>query len=154
VSNEWLIRGTAWLAFALYVAAEAKKSRCLNSLGCAALLLHIAAAFQFRHAWSHSAAYADTARQTTALTGWNWGGGIYINYLFAVVWMSDVARSWIRPPSVSRSQPWILRGFFLFMFLNAAVVFVHGSVRWLGLLACVTLVGVWLWPRASFSARS
>jgi hypothetical protein len=154
VSNDWLIRGTAWLAFALYVAAEVKKSRWLNSLGCAALLYHIAAAFQFRHGWSHSAAYADTARQTAALTGWNWGGGIYINYLFALVWGCEVARAWVSPRTVAPSRTWILRGFFLFMFLNAAVVFAHGWVRWLGLLGCVALIAVWLSPPHAFSTRS
>ena len=155
MSTDWLIRATAWLAFALYVAAEGKKSRWLNSLGCAALLFHIGLAFHFRHDWSHSAAYADTARQTAALTGRNWGAGIYINYLFAFLWVGDVTRSWIKPRPVSGSQSWILRGFFLFMFLNAAVIFVPGPIRWLGLMGCLVLVGVWLTPRPLFPlARS
>ena len=151
MNEDWFIRGSAWLAFAFYIGAEAKRSRWLSTLGCAALLFHIAAAFQFRHGWSHSAAYADTARQTAALTGWNWGGGIYINYLFAGIWTWTVLRSWTKPID---SQTWLVRGFFLFMFVNAAVVFVHGPIRWLGLLGCLTLVAVWLSRRPSFWTRS
>src|SRR5438093_12395347 len=87
-TGEWLTRGTVWLALSLYVAGEIVKTarrpcesgavgRWLNSVGCTAFLAHVASAFQFYHDWSHSAAYADTARQTEELFGWNWGGGIY-----------------------------------------------------------------------------
>ena len=154
MNEDWLIRGTAWLAFALYIGAEAKKSRWLNALGCALLLFHIAAAFQFKHDWSQSAAYADTARQTAALTGWNWGGGLYINYLFALLWVWQVVGSWRKGQIAISSQTWIVRGFFLFMFLNAAVVFVHGPARWFGLLGCLALAGVWTLQLPRFSTRS
>ncbi len=156
--DDVLIRGTAWLAFAGYVAGEAacrfrgqsgrslRAWRWLTTLGCASLLLHMLAAFHFRHGWSHAIAYADTARQTAALTGWNWGGGIYVNYAFALAWVGVVVRSWtggvaVAPPG-SRAA-WAIRGFFLFMFLNAAVVFVPGPARWAGLVLSLLLVGLW-----------
>ena len=158
-ATNWIIRGTAWLAFGLYVTAEMiagrhfpgafRMFRWLSSLGCAALLAHIGCAFQYRHGWSHSAAYADTARQTAALTGWNWGGGIYLNYLFALVWFAAVVRLWSgRTPEVQRG--WrlrMVRAFFLFMFLNAAVIFVHSPARWIGLALCLILVAGWVFPR-------
>ena len=148
--DDWLVRGTAWLALVFYVAGEITGVRgktfvrvWLTTLGCAALLIHIACAFQYRHNWSESAAYADTARQTAAVTGFNWGGGIYINYLFAAVWVAEVMRSWVRP--ATGPGGWILftRAFFLFMFFNAAVVFVMGPIRWFGLLCCLALLSVW-----------
>jgi hypothetical protein len=155
-----IIRGTAWIAFALYVAGEIvaaqpfsgalKMFRWLSSLGCIALLAHIACAFQFRHNWSESAAYADTARQTAALTGWNWGGGVYVNYLFALVWIVEVIRLWASRSTVEYGTGWrahVLHGFFLFMFLNAAVIFVHSPARWLGLALCLGLVATWVFPR-------
>jgi len=143
--GEALTRGTVWLALTLYVASElaARRShrgaaRWLNALGCSAFLAHVACAFQFYHHWSHSAAYADTARQTAQLTGWNSGAGLYINYFFALVWVATV----ITPPR----GPIIgmVRGFFLFMIFNGAVVFVHSPIRWFGLLLCVALIGCWL----------
>jgi hypothetical protein len=163
MSPTWLIRGTAWLSFALYVASEAllscrtdsraKVARWMNSLGCAAMFVHIAFAFHLRHDWSHDAARADTARQTAAVTGLNWGGGVYINYLFGLVWLWAVARWWRNDtPNIARRDwgAWTLRAFFLFMYFNAAVVFVPNLARWFGLLGCAALIVVWF-PRSRAS---
>ena len=158
---DYAIRGTAWIAFVFYIAGEAldhrrfradpKYARWFTTLGCAALLIHIACAFNYRYGWSHHAAYADTARQIAALTGWNSGSGIYINYLFALVWVALVIRLWMKPdarPSAGL-QTWLMRGFFLFMFFNGTVVFIHGALRWMGLLGCLALIAAWLclWPK-------
>ena len=150
MSGEWLTRGTVWLALSLYVAGQIlphrSAARWFNTLGCVAFLAHVACAFQFYHGWSHSVAYADTARQTKELTGWNSGAGLYINYLFALVWMGDVIWSWAsydaRPPWIT----WSVRGFFWFMIFNGAVVFARGPIRGFGLLLCLALVGCW-WPK-------
>jgi hypothetical protein len=120
----------------------------LNSLGCAAFLAHVGCAFHFYHHWSHAAAYADTARQTAAYFGWYWGGGLYFNYAFLLLWVSQVIYSW-----TSSSRPfsaclvWVVRSFVLLMVVNGAVVFVHGPVKWFGLFLCVALLLCW-WPRA------
>src|SRR5436190_19630563 len=104
-------------------------ARWLNTAGCAAFLAHVAAAFHFYHHWSHAAAYADTARQTAEFSGWNWGGGLYLNYLFAVLWLGEVIWSWVSPASYvdrSRAISRAIRGFFIFMIFNGAVVFARG----------------------------
>ncbi len=141
--GESVTRATIWLALTLYVAGQmaARASRPaaarrLNALGGVAFLAHIVAAFQFHHHWSHSAAYADTARQTAELTGWNSGFGLYINYLFAAVWLGTL---------VKPVQNWPIRVFFWFMIFNGAVVFVHGPMRWFGLALCAMLIACW-WP--------
>ena len=148
--GEWLTRGTVWLALSLYVAGEIAvawrgrewrtASRWLNTAGCAAFLAHVATAFHFYHHWSHAAAYADTARQTAEFSGWNWGGGLYINYAFALVWLGEVVWAWANPNS-DRERPnwmtWTVRGFFLFMMLNGAVVFVRGGMKWFGFVCRV-----------------
>jgi len=158
-TGEWLTRGTVWLALSLYVGGEMAKvirreianpylaaARWLNSLGCAAFLAHVACAFHFYHGWSHAAAYADTARQTAALFRWKWGGGLYLNYLFALIWLGEVAWSWVSPHRHVTRPKWVghlLRGLFLFMMVNGAVVFVHGPARWFGMVLCLTLAGCW-----------
>ena len=151
-TGEWLTRGTVWLAISLYVASQLIRlpaARWLNTLGCAAFIAHVAAAFHFYHSWSHSAAYADTARQTSELTGWNSGSGIYINYLFAAIWVFEVLWSWTRPRHYlqrSKRITWTIRAFFLFMFLNGAIIFVQNSMKWFGAALCVTLIICWSRP--------
>ena len=122
--------------------------RWLNTLGCAAFLAHIACAFHFYHSWSHAAAYAHTARQTADLTGWNSGLGLYINYLFAAVWIGDAVWSWTTPIYTARAA-WITRAirvFVWFMIFNGAVLFAHGPLHVVGLLLTLILIVSW-WPR-------
>ena len=158
--GEWLTRGTVWLALSLYVGAEvvkvvmrrdepARVARWLNAAGCAVFFAHVACAFAFYHGWSHAAAYADTARQTKQFSGWHWGGGLYINYAFALAWLGEAIWSFANPDGYLKRPKWMtgtLRGFFLFMIFNGAVVFAQGTARWFGLLLCLILAICW-WPR-------
>ncbi len=170
-TGELITRGTIWLALVLYVAAEAVSrefrartslgqlfcvSRSLNTAGCVVFLCHVAAAFHFYHDWSHAAAYADTARQTAEFAGWNWGGGLYINYAFALVWLVEVVWAWAAPTRFQHRAGWLtwsLRGFFLFMIFNGAVVFVRGRMKWFGLILCLVLVICW-WRKRMVDPRS
>lgn len=156
-TGEWLTRGTVWLALSLYAAGEIVKAarrpagwspaaHCLNSAGCAAFLAHVGCAFHFYHGWSHLAAYADTARLTAERFGWTWGGGLYFNYLFALVWIGESVWGWANPNRYRGRAEWItwtVRGFFWFMMLNGAVVFAREIMRWFGLVLCLTLLGCW-----------
>jgi hypothetical protein len=163
-TGEWLTRGAVWLALSLYVASEIaaarrvgesfRAARLLNTAGCDAFLAHVACAFHFYHHWSHAAAYADTARQTAEFSGWTWGGGLYINYAFAFVWLGDAVWSWANPNAYFQRPNWVtwtVRGFFLFMIFNGAVVFVHNVARWFGLILCLTLAACW-WVRRKRNA--
>lgn len=111
-----------------------------------ALLAHVACAFNFYHHWSHTAAYTDTARQTAQLLGWSWGGGLYINYAFGLVWAGEVIWSWTHPGGYRRRSSrltWIVRGFFMLMIFNGAFVFAHGALRWFGLILSLALAACW-----------
>jgi len=166
-TGEWLTRGTVWIALALYVASEILKAagsgagsrvtaRWLNSLGCAAFLAHVVCAFHFYHRWSHAVAYADTARQTAERFGWQWGGGLYLNYFFALTWISEAIWIWTNPSGYLRRPKWMtwtVRGFFWFMMFNGTVVFTRGAVRWFGLTLCLALMGCW-WPNRKRITRS
>src|SRR5689334_19798333 len=63
-----------------------KWARLFWALGCALLWAHIVFVFQFYHDWSHTRAFEHTARETAELVGFNFGGGIWFNYVFAAVW--------------------------------------------------------------------
>src|SRR5437879_7659370 len=155
--GELLTRWTVRVAVTLYVVALALRvgasatqlwwARLAWTLGCIAYLLHVACAFQFYHHWSHAAAYEATARRTAEDIGLEWGGGLYANYAFTLVWVIDVCWWWAAPRHY-RSRPrwveWSIQGFLAFILLNATVVFGAGAVRWLGAAACLFLAGLFV----------
>ena len=154
--GELLTRVTIWLALGLYAAAQVTRRRRAAATSGAGLWLltsgwglyiaHVLLAFDVHYDWSHGTAYAETATQTEALTGWRWGGGLYVNYLFSAVW--GVELCWWRwtPSSYARRAPAMkvaMRAFFLFMIVNGAVVFVDGPQRWLGVVIVGVLLVAW-----------
>ena len=129
------------------LARGAPPARFIWAAGAAFAIVHSIAAFGVFHAWSHDAAYMATAQQTEALTGLAWGGGLFINYAFLVIWAAD-AVWWCASPRTYETRSAIIsgliRGFLFFMFFNGAIVFADGWMRVLGLVA-VSAVGVsWL----------
>jgi hypothetical protein len=155
MSGELLTRSTIWISIAAYaigciVFAVARQKRWVRlawTIGCAALLAHFMAAFQFYHGWSHKSAYVETARQTAEVFAINWGGGLFINYAVAGLWIVDVAWWWVAGIGSYRRRPWLLtlmwHGFLIFILFNATVVFKNGWVRWIGLLMCWSLCWSW-----------
>ena len=116
------------------------------SLGALLLLVHIVCAFHYHHDWSHAAAVAHTARQTEALLGFAFGGGVWINYLFAIVWTADALWWWQvgHDGYRNRSAIWrlVVFGFLVFIVINGAIVFEDGIVRWASLLALISLAAI------------
>ena len=131
-----------------------KMARNLWTWGLLAYLVHMVAAFHFVHAWSHRHASLETARQTEELVGVASGVGLWLNYLFTLVWAADVIRWW-RDPSGHARRPRGMRlavHFFLaFMFFNGTVVFASGFARSLGIAAMLTLLVAWFASRQALS---
>ncbi len=160
--GEAITRGTAQLAVGCYlfrVLADLSGSRSrtlalwkrgLWTLGALAMGLHIAAAFQFIHHGSHAEAVRHTAEQTARVTGWDWGGGIYFNYVFAAFWLIDAVRWWRRD---AQSYPqtrlgfWATHAVFGFMMFNATVVFGPWYWRCVFVIFSGTAVLTWGWSR-------
>ena len=117
--------------------------------GVLGLTIHIACAFHYLHHWSHSAALKHTAQRTAEVTGWDWAGGLYINYAFLLFWAIDAVRvcreALGRTPVASRLWRRIVQGVFLFMMFNATVVF--GPWHWTA--ASVGFAGLWGFTRQS-----
>ncbi len=151
-----LTRVTIWLALAFFAVAQlCQRKRTgtsrwiafrVSCVGCSLFLAHVVLAFQVHYGWSHATALANTATQTEALVGVRSGSGLYLNYLFGIVWLTELGW-WYRSGPGNRSRTrWIehgVRGFFLFMIVNGAVVFVEGWSRWLGV--AVTAILLWAW---------
>lgn len=159
-SGEFLTRSTIWISIAAYtlgcvIFATARKqsdadrwTRLAWTIGCAVLLAHFICAFHFYHGWSHEAAYRDTVRQTAEVFAINWGGGLFINYAVAILWVADVAWWWFAGLSSYRRRPWwvtlIWHSFLIFIIFNATVVFTDGLARWAGLLVSLSLCLSWV----------
>lgn len=163
--GELLTRLTIWITLAGYftgvvalkLSRDRRKwqqtARLAWTVGCVSLLIHVACAFHFYHDWSHDAAYSETARQTSEVTGLDWGGGLYINYALVTGWVIDVLWWW-RGPDSYRRRPVLLaaiwNAFLIFIIFNATVVFKAGLLRWLGVGLCLAIGLVWL---VSFRSR-
>ena len=160
--GELLTRLTVWLALCGYAVGAsllliAKNRPHLHTcarwawtLGCAFFLAHVVCAFAFFHGWSHAAAYRETARQTAELTGLRWGGGLFLNYLFAAGWLAHVLWWWFAPASFAHRSPRLTavwQGFLFFMVFNGTIVFGKGSVRWFGAANCAGLATLWWMTR-------
>jgi len=131
------------LSVGLWLKRRDPAARIAWSLGCAFYVAHVVAAFHFHHHWSHSAAYRETAQQTADVFGLNWGGGLYFNYVFTILWIADTVWWWRSGVGGYRARPgWVTGGvhwFFGFMFFNAAVVFGSNFMRWFGLASMLIL---------------
>ncbi len=141
-SAEWLRfrRPTAW-----------RWGRLAWTAGAVLLIVHVAAAFHFRHGWSHRRALESTAAQTAAVTGLDWGGGLFVNYAFIALWAADVLSWWRHPAAYAargRKRRSALAAAFLFMFFNGAVLFAHGAMRWFGAACVAAAAAAWYFRSA------
>ena len=153
--------GTIWVALTLYVLALAiriawrdRLVRALWTAGCLFYLAHVALAFQAFYRSSHAVAYLETARQTAALFGIDWGGGLYFNYAFTAIWVGDTLWMWLGLDGYRNRPFWLaaaIQIFMAFMAFNATVVFAHGTTRTAGLIATALLI--WLATRRKNFSR-
>jgi hypothetical protein len=143
--------GSIAVAVVLWAAAEILFSRLLWTAGAMLALAHSLAAFATFYDGSHAIARQETARQTAALTGIEFSGGIYVNYLFLAVWAGDAVWWWLAPSAYASRPRWLsiaIRGFIFFIIVNGAVVFADGWARVLGAIATTTVVASWFLKRS------
>lgn len=144
-----------WVCLAAYFLAESlsilggqrcnRAARAAWTVGLAALLVHIASAYHFQHAWSHAAAVETTARRTADVVGFRFGQGIYFNFLFALAWAADAAWWWVDPPGRAARPAGLslaIEGFFALLFVSGAIVFESGPVRWFALAGYLALAAL------------
>jgi hypothetical protein len=155
--THWTIR----VAVALYVISIVQQllarggdsaqpaGRLAWTAGCALLWLHVALAMHFVYGWDHGRMMRETARQTAAITGVDFAGGVYFNYAFMLIWAADASAWWmLGEKRYRRRAVWvsiIVHAFLAFIAINAVVVFANGPVRWCGIAACATIAGVAFW---------
>jgi hypothetical protein len=141
-----LILVSAWLAIVAWAGAvwlrafgKLSAARFLWTCGAASLVSHILLALHLVHYWDHDAAERAVARETYDRTGVNWGGGIWINYGFVALWLTDATLWWVarrRYESRSGLCEGAVQFACLFMFVNATVVFGAAHALVPGTLLC------------------
>jgi hypothetical protein len=154
-----MVRWTIWIALALFLAGEIGRRRSARTgradwwawpafaAGAMVCTVHVLLAYHWVHAWSQESVVRETARQTEAVFGLNWGGGAYVNFLFLACWLADAAWWRAAPDRVRpRTAIWLLRAFYLLIIANAAIVFARGSARLAGFVLVGALLAVWLVP--------
>lgn len=148
-----LLYGTVWASLAAFVAGEAARRASgnartavrLHTIGILLMTVHMAVSMGWVHDWSHTAAMAATAAQSKAVYGVDARAGLFVNYLFLIVWAIDAWHLRAKPdhPRLGRTGLLVLRAFYLIVIVNAAVVFAADWRRWLGAAMAVGLVGAW-----------
>jgi hypothetical protein len=144
----WTIAGAtcAWaIGDALRLLGRALPlARLVWTTGAVLFVIHSVSAFVLIYGGSHTRAIAETARQTAAMTGVASGAGLFVNYLFLAIWIVDGVWWWLAGVESGGRfgrLGWTRVGFFLFMFLNGAVVFADGWMRLIGLVAVSVVIG-------------
>jgi hypothetical protein len=151
----WTIRG-ALICMILFFATRIMSPNLKGStlelaksfwlIGSLLSLLHAIATMAFYHQFQHSLAYQDTAHQTEQAIGVAVGFGIWLNYLFVMVWLMDAL--WMNGLTNGylarhRVFNWLTYGFLCFIAINGAIVFESGPVRWGGIVALLALSVIW-----------
>lgn len=167
---------TVWISLSLFALAEVARHRtartwprAVSAAGLVLMIVHVFIAMGWRHDWAHSSALATTAAQTRDVYGLDWGGGVYVNYVFVVLWTFLVLGCWgdregagaDRHGAGSEQQGagggpagaggaglrhavvWAVRWVFLIIIANAAVVFAGGWRRLAGAAIVAALVVAW-----------
>jgi len=117
--------------------------------GASLAAVHTVSALWAFHGGSHADAVVATADRTEALFGIRVGAGVYVNYVFVVVWWLDAALRagslrWLpdhsRGPMALRVVGYAIDGFLIGMAISGSIVFASGPIRYVG-LACM---GIWI----------
>lgn len=118
------------------------RARWCWTLGLALFGLHVVGAFHYYHHWSHAVAWEHTRQQTLERTGFNSGGGLWLNYLFLALWAVDLCAWWINI-EWPKARLWYigLQAFMAFMALNATAVF--GPAAWIPLTLLYLAALLW-----------
>ncbi len=126
-------------------------ARMVWTIGLIVFVVHVAVAFDVYHQWSHADAFERTRQQSGS------GEGIFVSYLFTLVWAGDVLWWWLRPASYIARSRWIsgtVHWFMAFITFNATIIFAEGPVCWFGIVAMTVLIEKFFYLRSQGDLRN
>ena len=145
--GDFVIRTTARISLAFWAVAvvlilrDSPGARLIWTLAWLAFLIHVGAAFDYAHHWSH----ANAVQHVEEASGF--GPGIFVSYFFMLAWTADVFWWWLARASHANRPFWVncaLHGFMVFIIVNSTVVFESGAIRWISVAALACLFLVWI----------
>ncbi len=150
---EWLLRLSIRGSVALYAAfwctllwrGQSRTDvlpRALWTTSWCLYVVHMLAALGGVHGWSHDLAWAHTAQTTEQFLGLSWGGGIYFNYAFSIVWTLDVLWWWLFPAHYLNRPAivaWSIHVYLAFIIFNGAIVFASWPSRLVAACGCAAI---------------
>lgn len=155
----WIAIGGYGISTIYRLADRLPPARVLLTVGLVAYLVHILFAFHLHYQWSHGVALQQTVAQTKEVTGIDTQAGLYVNYLFTLIWAGEVGWWWIvgdrRYQARRRRWDIAVHGIFLFMIVNGAIVFATGPARWLAIAVLIAVcAAIWVSYRGRPTGRS
>ena len=154
----WTIR-ISMILMVIVLAAEMRGAKATSPAfallwfsGALLALAHSIGAMMTFHHGSQLAAFESTAQQTEQLLGFRFGAGLYVNYLFVVVWLADAACRLLLPKRYPGFPNWYrygVTGFLVFIAINGAIVFQAGWTRYAG-IGCLLFLGGLAWTKRKF----
>jgi hypothetical protein len=152
----WLY-ATIWGAMTLFVAGAIADRRTSGPApanwawwiwlaGAVLCAVHMTIAMGAHYGWDHERAVHETAVRAATVYGFAWRGGLYVNYLFLLVWIGEIAwwtlspQSYATRPAAIRHTLWI---FYVIIVFNAVVVFATAPGRIAGVILTSLLIAAW-----------
>ena len=145
----WLIRMALLLmvvVFSIELRGGNRTDRMTASLWLAGAVLAlghgIGTVATFHHG-SQTLAFESTAQRTEQLLGIRFGAGLFVNYVFLIVWLVDALMAILLPVRYRRLQRlyvYATDGFLLFIAINGAIVFQTGWSRSIGVISLIFLL--------------
>jgi len=117
--------------------------------GAVLCVVHVITAMAGFHDFSHAESVRHTAEVTRRVVGVNWGGGVYVNYFFTLLWCVDAIQQWRRP---QRCTPIWIHVFMAFIVFNATFVF--GPIWWRYTTVPIVLMLAVAWRHRARSDRN
>ncbi len=115
-------------------------------VGACLMIVHILAAYGVVHGWSHQAALEATAQESEVVTGIRAPWGVYVNLLFASLWLCYSLAMEVTGRRV-RILDSVVFWFLAIVVFSATVVFERGAIR------AASLVGFALLAMVTLSSR-
>ena len=152
----WLY-ATIWAAMTLFVSGAVIDRRKPRSplaswawwiwlAGAVLCAVHMTIAMGAHYGWDHERAVHETAVRAATVYGFAWRGGLYVNYLFLLVWIGEIAWWRVSPQSYATRPAAVrhtLRIFYIIIVFNAVVVFAPAPGRIAGAILTSLLIAAW-----------